>query len=48
MLGEAGLLMAEDGATPPRWGCLTPALALGTASAPRFEHARVRFALAAA
>ena len=43
MLGEAGLLLAEPGATPDRAGCVTPAIALGTASAPRFERARVRF-----
>ena len=43
MLGEAGLLLAEEGATPEGAGCLTPATALGTESAPRFERARVRF-----
>jgi short subunit dehydrogenase-like uncharacterized protein len=43
MLGEAGILLAEDGATPEGAGCLTPATALGTESAPRFERARVRF-----
>ena len=32
MLGEAGLLLAEPGATPDRAGCLTPATALGTES----------------
>jgi short subunit dehydrogenase-like uncharacterized protein len=46
MLGEAGLLLAEPGATPERAGCLTPAIALGTGSAPRFERARMRFAVA--
>jgi short subunit dehydrogenase-like uncharacterized protein len=45
MLGEAGLILAEPGATPDRAGCLTPAIALGTASARRFERARVRFAV---
>jgi short subunit dehydrogenase-like uncharacterized protein len=45
MLGEAGLLLAEPGATPERAGCLTPATALGTASMDRFERARVRFSL---
>jgi short subunit dehydrogenase-like uncharacterized protein len=45
MLGEAGLLLAEAGATPDRAGCLTPATALGTASAGRFERARVRFSV---
>jgi short subunit dehydrogenase-like uncharacterized protein len=45
MLGEAGLLLAEPGATPERSGCLTPATALGTQSAGRFERARVRFSV---
>lgn len=43
ILGEAGLLLAEDGATPKRAGCLTPAIALGTASLDRFERAGARF-----
>jgi short subunit dehydrogenase-like uncharacterized protein len=43
MLGEAGLLLAEAGATPERSGCLTPATALGTAGVKRFERARLRF-----
>jgi short subunit dehydrogenase-like uncharacterized protein len=43
MLGEAGILLAHDSATPPGAGCLTPALALGTASSERFERAGVRF-----
>ena len=46
MLGEAGLLLAEDGATPRRAGCLTPATALGTAGLPRFERAGARFRVA--
>ncbi len=45
MLGEAGLLLAEPGLTPERSGCLTPAAALGAASAPRFERAHLRFAV---
>lgn len=45
MLGEVGLLLAEDGATPERAGCLTPATALGTAHLDRFERAGVRFSL---
>jgi short subunit dehydrogenase-like uncharacterized protein len=45
MLGEAGLLVAEEGATPDRAGCLTPATALGTGSAGRFERARMRFSV---
>jgi short subunit dehydrogenase-like uncharacterized protein len=47
MLGEAGMLLAEDGATPPGAGCLTPATALGTAATARFERAGVRFSIAA-
>jgi short subunit dehydrogenase-like uncharacterized protein len=43
MLGEAGLLLSEDGATPERSGFLTPAAALGTEQVDRFRHAGVRF-----
>jgi short subunit dehydrogenase-like uncharacterized protein len=46
MLGEAGLMMAEPGLTPDRAGCLTPALALGTAHLDRFDRARLRFSVA--
>ena len=46
MLGEAGLLLAEEGATPDRAGCLTPATALGSGSAQRFERAQMRFTVA--
>jgi short subunit dehydrogenase-like uncharacterized protein len=45
MVGEAGLLLAEPGATPERAGCLTPATALGTGSVDRFERAGVRFSI---
>ena len=45
MLGEAGLLLAEPGATPGRYGCVTPALALGTASLDRFERAGLSFSV---
>ena len=45
MLGEAGALLAEEGATPDAAGCLTPAAALGTESVARFERARLRFAV---
>ncbi len=45
MLGEAGLLLAEKGATPDVAGAVTPAIALGTASADRFEKARMRFSV---
>ncbi len=47
MLGEAGLLLAEEGATPERSGCLTPAIAIGTQSISRFERAGLRFSVAA-
>jgi short subunit dehydrogenase-like uncharacterized protein len=43
LLGEAGILLAEDGATPAIGGCLTPAAALGTARLERFERAGLRF-----
>jgi short subunit dehydrogenase-like uncharacterized protein len=43
MLGEAGLMMAEDATTPQRSGCLTPALALGTGEIKRFERAGMEF-----
>jgi len=46
LLGEAGMLLAEDGATPARAGCLTPATALGTACIERFERAGLRFSVA--
>jgi short subunit dehydrogenase-like uncharacterized protein len=46
LLGEAGILLAEDGSTPERAGCLTPAAALGTACVDRFAHARLRFSVA--
>ena len=45
MLGEAGLLLAEPGATPDRAGCVTPAAALGTGQIERFQHARLGFNL---
>jgi short subunit dehydrogenase-like uncharacterized protein len=45
MFGEAGLMLAEDGATPALYGCLTPATALGTGNLDRFEHAGLRFAV---
>ena len=45
LLGEAGLLLAEDGATPERGGCLTPATALGTACIDRLARAGARFAV---
>ncbi len=42
LLGEAGMLLSEDGAIGPG-GCLTPAAALGTARLERFERAGLRF-----
>jgi short subunit dehydrogenase-like uncharacterized protein len=45
MLGEAGLMLAEPGATPDRAGCLTPATALGTRHVDRFARARLRFSV---
>ena len=47
MLGEAGLLLAEPGATPNRAGCLTPAAALGVERMERFDEARLHFAVVA-
>ncbi|MGC1851056.1 MAG: saccharopine dehydrogenase NADP-binding domain-containing protein [Solirubrobacterales bacterium] len=45
LLGEVGLLLAEESATPARAGCLTPATAIGTASLDRFERAGARFSV---
>lgn len=45
LLGEVGLLLAEDGATPARAGCLTPATALGSGCLDRFERAGARFSV---
>jgi len=47
MFGELGILLAEEGATPARSGCLTPAMALGTGCIERFDLARARFSLEA-
>jgi short subunit dehydrogenase-like uncharacterized protein len=43
LLGEAGILLAQDGATPAVGGCLTPAAALGTECLERFARAGLRF-----
>ncbi|MBA3809749.1 MAG: hypothetical protein H0X28_15360 [Solirubrobacterales bacterium] len=43
LLGEAGMLLAEEASTPQHAGCLTPAAALGTASVERFQRARLYF-----
>ena len=43
MLGETGLILAEPGASPDRAGCMTPALAIGTAGLDRFERAGLTF-----
>lgn len=45
LLGEAGLLLSEEGATPARGGCLTPAFALGGGCLDRLERAGARFAV---
>jgi short subunit dehydrogenase-like uncharacterized protein len=45
LLGEAGMLLAEDDATPRLAGCLTPAIALGSASVERFERAGMRMSI---
>ncbi len=45
MMGEAGMLLAEPGATPDRTGALTPAAAIGTQEIERFQHARLGFNL---
>jgi len=42
MLGEAGMLLSEDGATPERSGFITPAAALGVGQVDRFRHAGAR------
>jgi short subunit dehydrogenase-like uncharacterized protein len=46
MLAEAGLLLAEPGATPERSGFLTPAMAIGTGHLDRFHAAGARFRIA--
>ena len=46
MLGEAGLILSEQDATPGSRGCLTPAAALGTESLPRFERAGLSITVA--
>jgi short subunit dehydrogenase-like uncharacterized protein len=38
-------LLAEEGTTPKRAGCLTPAMAIGTAGLARFERAGARFSI---
>ena len=45
MLGEAGLMLADEGVTPDVSGCVTPAIALGTGAIDRFERARMRFSV---
>ena len=45
MIGEAAMLLAEEGATPDAAGCLPPSHALGTASLDRFRPAELRFHL---
>jgi short subunit dehydrogenase-like uncharacterized protein len=48
MMGEAGLILAGDRHASGEAGCLTPAVALGVASAERFDAAGVRFRVASA
>ncbi len=43
MLGEAGLILSGKPATPDSFGYVTPAIALGTESAPRLERAGLKF-----
>jgi short subunit dehydrogenase-like uncharacterized protein len=43
MIGETGLLLARDGATPPGARCLPPSLALGPANLSRFTPAGLTF-----
>jgi short subunit dehydrogenase-like uncharacterized protein len=43
MVGEAGLLLSEEGVTPPAPGCLSPSLALGTENLSRFTPAGLTF-----
>ena len=43
MMGEAGLVLADESLATDRAGCLTPSVALGTASAERFDAAGLRF-----
>jgi short subunit dehydrogenase-like uncharacterized protein len=45
MLGEVGMLLAEEGVTPAAAGCLTPATALGTGCVERFRRAGARFSV---
>ena len=47
MLGEAGLMLGEEGVTPDVSGCVTPAIAVGTGAAERLERARMRFSVSA-
>jgi short subunit dehydrogenase-like uncharacterized protein len=42
MLGEAGMLLSEDGTTPQRSGFVTPAAALGSEQVDRVRHAGAR------
>ncbi|MHB8242458.1 MAG: saccharopine dehydrogenase family protein [Solirubrobacteraceae bacterium] len=45
MLGEAGMLLSQEGETAQSAGCLTPAAALGTGCVARFERAGARFSV---
>ena len=45
MMGEAGLILADDSAATKGAGCLTPSAALGVESAGRFDAAGLRFSV---
>lgn len=45
MIGEVGLLLAGDPAPTSQFGCLPPAIALGTASMDRFSPAGLTFTI---
>jgi short subunit dehydrogenase-like uncharacterized protein len=45
MLGEAAMIVAEPDLTPDEFGCLTPAMAIGSATIDRFAQAGMRFSL---
>jgi short subunit dehydrogenase-like uncharacterized protein len=42
-MGEAGLLLAEEGSTPAAHGCVTPSIALGTDGIERFARAGLTY-----
>jgi short subunit dehydrogenase-like uncharacterized protein len=48
MMGEAGLVLADDALATDRAGCLTPSVALGVGSAERFDAAGLHFRVSGA